>query len=381
MKKLVIILLLSITTGHAQTKVPFNSGQWKFETKDYTLETYLGKESIRLNKNRATLPDVIFENGIIEYDIALPQGRAFIGVMFRMQDALNYEDFYFRPHQSGNPDANQYTPVYNGLAGWQLYYGSDYATPVKYPFNQWMHVKLLVSGKYLEVYLDDMEKPLLFAEMKRPSKKGYLGISNFLSEGHFANFAYTVTDDVPLKSKPKPPVKTPMGTITKWHVSNVIPEKSLEGITTLKGWTTPLTWTSATTEPTGILNLAHVVQGSQENNTAFVRILVDSDSNQVKKFMFGFSDRVKVFCNDELLFSGEDNFTSRDYRFLGTIGYFDAVYLHLKKGRNEIRLAISENFGGWGLQGKFADNNGLKIAESRVIGSYNKHNNPLRITD
>ena len=28
-----------------------------------------------------------------------------------------------RPHKSGKPDALQYTPVFNGLSAWQLYYG------------------------------------------------------------------------------------------------------------------------------------------------------------------------------------------------------------------------------------------------------------------
>jgi len=38
-----------------------------------------------------------------------------------------FEHFYIRPHQSGNPDANQYTPVFNGVSAWQLYHGALYA--------------------------------------------------------------------------------------------------------------------------------------------------------------------------------------------------------------------------------------------------------------
>lgn len=363
MKNLMIIFLFITTFSHSQTHVPFSSNQWKFETQDYKIEKHLGKESLRLIKNRATLPGVIFENGIIEYDIAFPQGRAFIGVMFRMQDELNYEEFYFRSHQSGNPDANQYTPVYNGLAAWQLYYGPDYATPVQYTFNQWMHVKLLISEKYIEVYLNDMEKPMLFTEMKRTPKEGYIGINNFMSENHFANFTYTITDKISFKTSPKSATPTPPGTITRWQVSAALPEKSLDDVISLKDLNKTVTWTSANTEPSGVLNLASIVQASEENNTVFTRVVIESEKDQVKKFILGYSDRVKVYCNGDLLFSGEDNFNSRDYRFLGTIGYFDAVYLRLKKGRNEITLAVSENFGGWGLQGKFADTTGLKFLD------------------
>ena len=51
----------------------------------------------------------------------------------------------------------------------------------------------------------------------------------------------------------------------------------------------------------------------------------------------------------------EDNFLSRDYRFLGTIGYYDALYLDLAKGRSELWMALSEDMGGWGVQAKLED--------------------------
>jgi hypothetical protein len=43
---------------------------------------------------------------------------------------------------------------------------------------------------------------------------------------------------------------------------------------------------------------------------------------------------------------------SRDYRYLGTIGYFDNVTLPLEAGKNEICIAVSEAFGGWGIMGR-----------------------------
>ena len=46
---------------------------------------------------------------------------------------------------------------------------------------------------------------------------------------------------------------------------------------------------------------------------------------------------------------------TRDYRFLGSIGYWDRLYLPLVPGENELVLAVSENFGGWGLQARLAE--------------------------
>jgi len=53
---------------------------------------------------------------------------------------------------------------------------------------------------------------------------------------------------------------------------------------------------------------------------------------------------------------------ARDYRFYGTIGYWDQLFLDLKKGRNEIVIAVSENFGGWGVEAKFDDLTDLSIS-------------------
>ena len=50
---------------------------------------------------------------------------------------------------------------------------------------------------------------------------------------------------------------------------------------------------------------------------------------------------------------------SRDYRFLGSIGYWDTVFLPLAQGDNELVVAVSESFGGWGVQARFQDPTGI----------------------
>ena len=69
-------------------------------------------------------------------------------------------------------------------------------------------------------------------------------------------------------------------------------------------------------------------------------------------FNFGYSDDVSIFLNGRLLFSGMSGYHSRDPSFLGLIGLFDAVPLHLRKGENELLLIVSETFGGWGFMGR-----------------------------
>ena len=91
------------------------------------------------------------------------------------------------------------------------------------------------------------------------------------------------------------------------------------------------------------------------------KLLVESPREQVKEFTFGFSDYVFVYLNGRVIYYGADTQNSRDYRFLGTIGYFDKLFLPLKKGTNEIWLVIPEDFGGWGVKAKFEDMSNISL--------------------
>ncbi len=97
-------------------------------------------------------------------------------------------------------------------------------------------------------------------------------------------------------------------------------------------------------------------------NTVLARAVVRSTRAQTKRLEFGFSDRVVVYHDRRALYRGNDTYRSRDYRFLGGIGYFDSVYLRLVEGDNEVVVAVSEDFGGWGVQARFPDADGLAFA-------------------
>jgi hypothetical protein len=88
----------------------------------------------------------------------------------------------------------------------------------------------------------------------------------------------------------------------------------------------------------------------------YARTTIDSDREQVKKLYFGYSDDVSVFLNGRILFRGRSAQNFRDPGFLGIVNpENDAVYLPLKKGRNELMLAVSELGGGWGFICRLAE--------------------------
>lgn len=120
-------------------------------------------------------------------------------------------------------------------------------------------------------------------------------------------------------------------------------------------------WTGIHSEFTGAINIARVAQRAENKNTALVKITLSSDADQIKRMDFGFSDKVQVYVNGKLIYGGNNVFRTRDYRYLGTIGYFDSIYLDLKKGDNEIVFAVTEGFGGWGIKAKVEDLEGIVL--------------------
>jgi hypothetical protein len=356
----------SMTTPSPAQTVPFDSGRWQWKATESRVEDHLGRKSLFLKGGNATVADARFADGAIEFDVAFTGERGFMGGFWRAQDAKNYEEFYLRPHQSGNPDATQYTPVFHGIEGWQLYHGERYTVPVTHRFNEWTHVKILFAGSRAEIYIRDMEKPVLFVDgLKRSVEPGGVGVTvGDFAPAYFSNFSFQAMDAPPIQGKAGPPEPVPQGAIPSWSVSDVFPEGALEGKDSLgPGEMAPRHWTRLETERSGLANLARLQGIERRQNTVFARKVVVSDREQIKQLDFGFSDRVRVYLNGRLLFRGNDTARSRDYRFLGSIGYWDTLYLPLRKGENEILLAVTEEVGGWGIQAKLPDVAGIVLQD------------------
>ena len=346
-----LLAMLCKTSGQT-VSVPLTIDQWDTIGVNPLKENYKGKDCFLLASGAIILKGVQLRDGTIEADISFPQKRNFPGFFVRMQDLRNAESFYMRPHQSGNPDATQYTPVFNGQAGWQLYYGEGYGGAFPYKFNEWHHIKIDLHGLQAEFYIDDT-LVIKVKELLTGWKAGRIAV---MAEGaplRVANVQYTIKQ-VPAPTPLRIPANGTGGIITQWQVSNTFNRRLLEKQYQL----TPqikqkFTWRSETSEPSGTINLARFGNRADTANTMIAKLVIESALDQVKELSFGFSDFVTVYFNDKALYYGADNFMSRDYRFLGTIGYFDKLFLPLKKGTNELWFVVSENFGGWGVKAKF----------------------------
>ena len=327
-------------------EVALNATSWSIDPGDRT--KYAGRACVAY-PDAFELPmvrGVTLEAGVLEVDLAVTAERSFHGVAWGIRDAEHYESFFLRPHQVGNPDAIQYTPVTNGISSWQLYHGDGFWAPIAFPIEEWFTLRVV-----FDVYVGDLETPaLVVRELKLGAGSGGIGLLVGGPGLRVARFAYAPTP-TPLVALIAPEAPAHPGVVRDWEVSDAFAEDELRGAVELPGGLVAgRSWTPVRGETGGLLDLARV-NGIHDGRNTILR----GERSEVRAAEIGFSDRCIVFLNGRALFRGDDTYRSRDYRFLGSIGFWDTVYLPLMAGENDLVVAVSEDFGGWGVQARLLD--------------------------
>jgi hypothetical protein len=326
---------------------------------------YQGRKCIFLNGGAATLKDFELRDGVIDVDVSTPAKRGFFGIQFRIDD-VNGEWVYLRQHKSGYPDAMQYTPVINTGLNWQIYSGKGFTGTVDIPKDEWFHIRLEITGAQAKLYVKDMDKPaLVMNDLKTGIQKGQVSLAVLIGETYFSNFEIRKTPDVAWERHLLP---MPPGTLTKWSISPSYDALARNTeLPLMKSESDTIPWQNVEAEPPGLVNLYRYHNAPHLRVTfandfskrldpqpgmkvVYARTIIDSDRDQVKKLYIGYSDEVSVFLNGKILFTGRSAQNFRDPGFLGIMNpENDAIYLPLKKGKNELMLAVSELGGGWGF--------------------------------
>ena len=361
-----LLLLTTPLFGQQTLSIPPDSPRWELE-QNAKVADYQGRQSLMLDGGAATLKNFEMRDGVIDVDIATPAKRGFFGIQFRIaNDGANGEWVYLRQHKSGLPDAMQYTPILNTGANWQIYNGPGFTGAVEIPKDVWFHLRLEVTGAQAKLYVSDMDKPaLVMTDLKSGVQKGQVALYVLTGATYFSNFEVRTTPDAPWE-RHLPPM--PTGTLTKWDISpsyDALARNLERPLTTSES--SAIQWQQVEAEPPGFVvlyryreapHLQVTFQGDFSKRldpqpgtkVLYARTTIESDRDQVKKLDIGYSDEVSVFLNGRILYRGRSAQGFRDPGFLGIVNpENDAVYLPLKKGSNELLLAVSELGGGWGF--------------------------------
>ena len=358
--------------GPEPLSLPADSPRWDLEGNAKVVD-HQGRKALSLDGAAATVKDLEFRDGVIDVDVSTPASRGFFGIQFRVSgDGTAAEWVYLRQHKSGLADAMQYTPVLGTGLNWQLYNGPGFTGAVDIPKDVWFHLRLEVTGAQARLFVKDMDKPaLLMDDLKSGLQRGQIALAVLTGATYFSNFTIRQTSDAAWQ-RHLPPM--PPGTLTRWTISPAYDalQRDLERPLSASD-VAGISWQAVEAEPPGLVALyryrkaphPHVTfQGDFSKRldpqpgiqVLYARTSVDSDRAQVKRLALGYSDDVSVFLNGKILYRGRSAQGFRDPGFLGIVNpENDTVYLPLRKGKNELVLALSELGGGWGFVCRLED--------------------------
>ena len=369
----IALMTLLAATAAAQTapvEIPLAADRWALHGDSLRFGTFLGQPSLYLGRGLALARDVELRDGTIEFDMATAGRMRFLGLAFRARSADAVEMIFFRPGASGTIEAVQYQAGLNGGGTWQLFHGPDANAAAELPRERWIHVRVELAGVTATLYLGDDPKPALTVpRLALGDAGGGIGFwtGSFGNGGYFANLRYTV-DPRPHAAAPRPELAP--GTVTDWELSDALDAAALQPgvLPSLRAlrWEAVRAepWKSYRDRPLGMVLVNRyrrspdvgapgdpdsVMDGRVPRaRVVLARTYIESDRAEYRRMHFGYSDGVVVYANGRPLFFGMNPYPFRDLGgVMETVG--EAVYLPLQKGRNEIVLAVTEFFGGWGF--------------------------------
>lgn len=151
------------------------------------------------NDGLGILEDVEFDKGIIELEILGENkpGRSFIGIAFNIQNDSTYEAIYFRPfnfvaeEQIRKDHMVQY--IFHPKFTWRKLRAErtgEFENEIAIPPNpdNWFKAIIKINDEKIEVYVNDLSKPVLIADRLTSTKSNKIGLwTGYGSSGRFRN--------------------------------------------------------------------------------------------------------------------------------------------------------------------------------------------------
>jgi hypothetical protein len=326
---------------------------------------YKGVQALVLGQGGAFLKDFTFRNGTVEFDVEPVSMGA--GAGFRMRDMDNVEYFYFRPTSTcaQAADCIQYTPVSKGVMLWDVFPQYQSAAPVR--LNEWNHVKLVVSGQRMNVFINRATSPTLqIGRLEGDVLEGRLAL---IGPGSFANL--TVLPDAVERLAPEPaadPTARDNRFVRHWQISpaSAFAEGAEPDVADLSKSST--SWQKVAAERGGLINISRLYGKSlapPARSLTWLKTTISSTTSQSKTAAIGWTREIWVFVNGRRVYTDKNLYQPPSARKPpdGRLSLQNGSFvLPLKAGDNEVAVAIANNFYGWGLMLHLNDLNGVHLA-------------------
>src|SRR5262245_8893811 len=152
------------------------------------IELKAGDYAKKIKSGQAVLNDFTFGDGTIEYDVDATTSMG-AGFAFRRRDEDTYGLFYLRPRPKCEQavDCIQYAPQTHGVLLWDMF--PQYQKPAPLRQGEWNHIKLVVSGQRMNVFINGTKAPSLkVGHLEGDTLDGGLALQG---PGIFANLTVT----------------------------------------------------------------------------------------------------------------------------------------------------------------------------------------------
>lgn len=379
MKKLIFIVILSCSclqlfgqknkskggTSLPETKIPMTAARWDFPSGGAEFINHKNVPAMKiLRGDKVTLKDLQFSDGTIEFDIEMSE-EPFAGVYFRIADNNESEYFYLRVARAGNKvamDAAQYAAFVKGVLLWDLL--DYYQGPANFTKNDWTHVKMVISGRQMLVYVNDMARPTL--EIPRLEGSTNQGLMAFSGRCIIANLVVKPgqVDGLPSREGFDPTHHDPRY-VRSWQISEPQPLPRGRELYEADFPRLSAKWQEIIVERRGLMNMTRMFGASESRRYVWLRAKLTCETEQTRKVSLGFSDEVWVYVNRQMVFVDKNIYTSPQMRKTpdGRISIENAQFdLRLKAGENELLIGVANDFFGWGLIARLDKMDGIAIS-------------------
>jgi hypothetical protein len=348
----------------AAIKVPMTAEHWQAES--VAFEKIQGMDAIALHEGgNAIAKDVTLKDGTIEFDVQpMVMGT---GMVFRRADDKNFEMFYFRPNGkcAESPACLQYAPQTHNILLWDVF--PQYQVPAPIRDGEWNHVKLVISGKRMNMYVNHSATPTLrVGRLEGDATEGSIGLSG---PGYFANLVVIPNATEGLSAEPEAdPTASDARFVRNWQLSAASELGEGKDPSYSEMPAASAEWKPISAELGGLIDITReygLPLARPKRSMAWIKTTIDSDKAQTIHTSMGWVREVWVFVNGKQVYADKNLFMppnarkNPEGRLALTNGGFD---LPLNAGSNEVAIAVASNFYGLGVVWKLDSVDGVKFA-------------------
>ena len=314
---------------------------------------------MRVTGAGAILKGTTFGNGTITYDINEDgDEQETSGIWFRRQNAEVAEDFYLRPFTScaSTAECLQYAPVSRGNVQWDVYPEYQAAAPLK--LKGWNHVKLVISGKRMNVFINGEAQPSLVVghlEGEFPTGGVQLRGNALYANLTLAPGMVESLSEAPLRDS----TDTDPRYVRHWRLSPILslPRGQSPDFSAMPAESP--SWRAIDAERKGFVNIGRK-NGTPQGvpDLAWLKTNIKSERAQTLHVSIGWVRQIWVYVNGKQVFAGNNIYYPESARTppLGRLSLSNGSFdLPLREGMNAVEVAISDDLGhirhwGWGYQ-------------------------------